>query len=223
MPANPTLSTDEVLSTTRSVRRRLDLERPVARELIEECLELAVQAPTGGNQQDWAFVVVTDAEQRARIAELYRRGCEMYIQSPGYLGNARHDDPDRQGAQERIASSFVHLAEHCHEVPALVIPCISPRPESVPQMPASAMQASIYSSILPAAWSFQLAARSRGLVTCWTTLHLLFEKEVAEILGISYDAVLQTGLIFLAHPTGGTGFSPARREPLETKVHWDAW
>lgn len=223
MPQTLDLSSDELLTTTRSVRRRLDLERPVERHLIEECLNIAMQAPTGSNAQSWAFVVVTDADKRARIAELYQQGWAAYTQLPMFLGKLTFADPNRNSAQQRTASAGTYLADHFHEVPAMVIPCVVGRPESLPGLPPTLVNATVYSSVIQAAWSFQLAARARGLVSCWTTLHLLFEKEVAEILEIPHAEILQTGLICLGHAKGGTDFKPGHRDSLETKVHWDTW
>jgi nitroreductase len=209
MPTLP-LSPDELLSTTRAVRRRLDLTRPVERELLLECLALAQQAPTGSNRQDWHFVVVTDPAKRAALAELYRRGGEIYRAS----GRSSASRP----GMERIAASSLHLAEHIQEVPVHVIPCIGGRAEGQSVFE----QAALWGSILPAAWSFMLAARARGLGTCWTTFHLQFEAEAAGILGIPVANVTQAALIPVAH-TIGTDFKPARRAPVETLVHWDAW
>lgn len=212
------LSPDELLTTTRAVRRRLDLNRPVERELIEECLRIAQQAPTQSNEQDWHFVVVTDPEPRARLAELYRRGAERVLGNPDYALNRPQADPERQRTAQRVRSSAEYLAEHFHEVPVHVIPCASRRPEGL----AVAFQATVYGSIIQAAWSFMLAARARGLGSCWTTLHLLAEEEAAQILGIPFDSVVQVGLIPVAY-TLGTKFSPAPRLPLETMVHWQRW
>jgi nitroreductase len=202
------LSPDDVLATTRAVRRRLDLSRHVERELLEECLRLALQAPTGSNRQGWQFVVVTDPAKRAALAECYRAGWSAYSSTPPA------DDP----AAQRLRASSRYLAEHFHEVPVHVVPCFRGRPEgrSAPAL------ASMYSSIVPAAWSFQLAARARGLGTCWTTLHLAREREAAEALGIPYDEYAQAGLITVGH-VDDPSFSPAARRPLEDVVHWDHW
>lgn len=202
------LTPDELLSTTRAVRKRLDLTRPVEREVLEECLQLAQQAPTASYSQNWHFVVVTDAEQRAALAELWRNVAGPYL--------ARRPSPSEQFT--RIGEAVRHLADHLHEVPVHVIPCVEGRTEDKPV----AWQASLYGSIVPAAWSFMLAARSRGLGTVWTTFHLMHEREAAEILGIPYDQVTQVALIPVAY-TIGTDFKPGRRKPLETMVHWDRW
>ena len=214
MPTLP-LTPDELLSTTRAVRRRLDLTRPVEREVIEECLALAQQAPTAANRQDWHFVVVTDEERRAGLAKLYRREAETYLSS---VPAARSATPERKAQLARVWSSALFLAEHLHEVPVHVIPCVRGRTDGLP----AAAQASRWGSILPAAWSFMLAARARGLGTAWTTFHLSCEQEAAGLLGIPYAEVMQAALIPVAYARGAD-FKPAPREPLETMVHWDAW
>jgi nitroreductase len=203
------LTPDELLSTTRAVRKRLDLTRPVPREILEECLQLAQQAPTAGYSQKWHFVVVTDAEKGAALGELWREVCYPYLQRGGGA---------REGQLLRISDSVEHLAEHIHEVPVHVIPCVEGRYEGKP----NALVASIYGSIIPAAWSFMLAARSRGLGSVWTTFHLMHEERAAEILGIPYDKVTQVALIPVAY-TLGTDFKPGKRKPLDTMVHWDGW
>ena len=213
------LTSDELLSTTRSVRKRLDLSRPVERELIVECLELAQQAPSGGNRQGASFVVVTDAERRAALADVYGRGWDRYL-AEGILGGPPRpaDDPSKRTLQRKIGSSAKYLADHLAEVPVLVVPCHPGRTEDKPLV----AQASAFGSVLPAVWSFMLAARARGLASAWTTIHLFYEREAAEILGIPYDEVSQVALIPLAHALG-TDFKAGAREPLDSFVHWDAW
>jgi nitroreductase len=203
------LTPDELLSTTRAVRKRLDLTRPVEREVLLECFELAQQAPTASYSQNWHFVVVTDAEKRAAIAELWRQIAFPYLQRGG---------GPREGQMARIGEAVVHLAEHLHEVPVFVIPCMQGRYEGKP----NALVASAYGSIVPAAWSFMLAARSRGLGTVWTTFHLMHEEEVAKILEIPYAEVTQVALIPVAYSIG-TDFKPGKRKPLDTMIHWDSW
>jgi nitroreductase len=205
------LTPDELLATTRSVRKRLDLDRPVEREVLEECLRLAQQAPTSGYAQNWHFVVVTDAGTRAALGELWRGVAVPYVQRRA-AGAA--DDP-RLG---RMLDAVRHLAEHIHQVPVHVIPCVEGRTEHAPVV----AQASRWASIIPAAWSFMLAARARGLGSVWTTYHLRHEREAAELLGIPYDRVMQAALIPVAY-TIGTRFRPAARQPLDTMVHWDGW
>ncbi len=205
------LTPDELLATTRSVRKRLDLTRPVEREVLEECLRLAQQAPTSSFAQNWHFVVVTDAGERAAIGELWRSVAERYLQRRGAAAAA---DPHIA----RVGAAVGYLAEHIHEVPVHVIPCVEGRTDGKP----AAAQAGRWASIIPAAWSFMLAARARGLGTVWTTFHLQHERRVAELLGIPYDKVMQAALIPVAYTTG-TDFKPAVRNALDTVVHWDRW
>lgn len=212
------LDADTLLSTTRSVRKRLDLDRPVEMSLVDECLELAAQAPTGGNAQGWHFVVVTDAAKRARLGELYRAGFEMiYGDREAAESGLPADDPDFVATTKRVIDSASYLAEHMGEVPVMVIPCIHGRTDSADV----AMQAGVWGSLLPAVWSFMLAARDRTLGTCWTTLHLIHEAEAAELLGLP-DNVMQGALIPVAH-TIGTDFKPGPRRDMSRIVHHDAW
>ena len=199
------LDPDALLTTTRSVRRRLDVERPVEREVLEECLAIAQQAPTGGNAQAWAFVVVTDADKRRGLAALFRDVAQRYLAA-------------NTGSSEGIRAGVQRLSDHLHEVPVHVIPCITGRTDGQP----GNRQAGVWGSIMPAVWSFMLAARSRGLGTVWTTFHLEHEREAADLLGIPFDDVMQAALIPVAYSVG-TDFRPAPREPLEQMVHWDSW
>jgi nitroreductase len=215
------LSPDDLLSTTRSVRRRLDFGRPVELGLIRECLSLALQAPTGGNAQGWHFVVVTEPARRLALADIYRRAWQIYLQMPQNQTSRLPADPATRATMERVKTSADFLAEHLHQVPVLVIPCVKGRFEHVPDMAVFA-QASLYGSILPAAWSFMLAARSRGLASCWTTVHLMFEAEAAQVLGIPHNRVTQAALIPVAYPKG-TAFQPAARKPLDAVLHVDTW
>lgn len=218
MPAILDLDPDQLLSTTRAVRKRLDLTRPVDLDLVRECLELAVQAPTGGNSQGWRFLVITDPGKRAKLGEWYRQGFEtMYGDRDAALAGIPADDPARVEATRRVIDSAAYLAEHMGEVPVHVIPCIQGRTDSAP----AAMQAGVWGSLFPAVWSFMLAARARGLGTCLTTLHLLHEAEAAELLGIP-DHVMQGALIPVAH-TLGTDFRPAPRRDLSRVVRYDHW
>ena len=215
------LSPDRLLTTTRSVRKRLDLARQVEPELIRGCLELAVQAPTASNSQNWHFVVVTDQEQRQALGEIYRKGYALYRQrvasgQPVLVSSALI--PEREATLKKVRDSSKYLADHLHEVPVLLVPCIQGRVEGLPTME----QASIWGSILPATWSFMLAARAHGLGTSWTTVHLYYEQEAAEVLGIPYEKVTQAALIPVAY-TLGTDFKPAPRVSLESVLHWERW
>jgi nitroreductase len=211
------LSIDELLTTTRSVRRRLDLTRPVERHVIEECLAIAVQAPTPGASQGWHFVVVTDPLQRAALASLYRQGVADYADYRAQL-RASITDQEAAAAFDRMIDSADHLAEHLHEVPVHVIPCVQGRAEQGSFLE----QAGLWSAILPASWSFMLAARSRGLGSVLTNIHLRYEQAAAEVLGIPYAQITQAALIPLAY-TLGTTFKPAARKPLAEVVHWNRW
>lgn len=205
---------DALLSTTRAVRRRLDLGRPVPRRVIAECLDIAVQAPTGANSQNWRWVVVDDAERRGALADLYRRVGEPYLRAAG-------ERAERQGGDAqttRVFRSALHLLENLHKVPVHVIPCLVGRPADG----AGVVQLGGYfASIYPAVWSFQLALRARGLGSCLTTLHLGREKEAAALLGIPED-VVQTALVPVAYAIG-TDFKPASRPPAADITHWNGW
>jgi nitroreductase len=209
------MTPEELLTTTRSVRRRLDLTRPVPRELLTECVEIATQAPTGSNRQQWQWVIVTDAERRSFIGECYRKSWYAYAASSRPTFGP--EDP-RAERQERVRTSARYLADHMGEVPALVLACIEGRVEGQNNL----VVAGLYGSILPAAWSFMLAARLRGLGSAYTTLHLAYEREVAEVLGMPFDTVTQAALLPVAYYTGDE-FHPAARIPLEGILHWDAW
>ena len=212
------LSADELLSTTRAVRKRLDLTRPVDPTLIDECLEMAAQAPTGGNGQGWHFVVVTDPAKRAALAEMYQRGFEMmYGDREAAEANLPTDDAEYVATTKRVIDSAEYLAEHMAEVPVMVIPCINVRTDNMP----AAMQAGVWGSLLPAVWSFMLAARERSLGTCWTSLHLIDEPAAAALLGIP-DNMMQGALIPVAHSIG-TDFKPAPRRDMSRIVHHDTW
>src|SRR4051812_45607070 len=201
--------TDGLLSTTRAVRMRLDFDRPVSREVILDCLRLAIQAPTGSNRQDWRWVVVTDPELKEGIADAYRDGAGSYLEQR----RAEAKEPQ----EERIFRGAVFLAENMQRAPALVIPCI----ERAIDFSSNGSAAPAYGSILPAVWSFQLALRSRGLGSTWTTLHLRYEDRVAKLLGIP-GGVHQVALLPVAY-TKGTDFKPARRRPVEEFTHWNRW
>ena len=209
------LTPDELLTTTRSVRKRLDLTRDVPLALVRECVEIALQAPSGSNRQGWHWVIVTEPGLRRAVGEVYRRAVDAYVGAPGYAGRLFQDDPDRAGVQQRVGDSVEYLGAHMGEAPVLVLPCLT-----APRL-SSGSQAGLWGSLLPAAWSYMLAARARGLGTAWTTLHLAHEQEVADILGIP-AGVRQGALIPTAYYTGET-FRPAPRQPLDEVWHLDGW
>jgi len=217
------LSPDELLTTTRAVRRRLDLDRPVELELIRACLQIGLQAPTASNAQDWQFVLVTDQGQREALAAIYRKAFAAYRNIPvSVFALAEKEVGEHRARMERIADSASYLAEQMHRVPALLIPCIKGRFELPIWGMTTVMQATAYGSILPATWNFMLAARARGLGTCLTTVHLMHEEETAELLGIPHQAYTQIGLIPIAH-TLGTDFKPGARRDLDQVLHIDDW
>jgi nitroreductase len=202
-------SVDELLTTTRAVRKRLDLSRPVGRDVILECIRLAMQAPTASNAQDWRWLVITDAEKRAAIGDIYRSiGAE-------YLAYAAKEASDPQ--TRRVYAGALALTDTLARVPVHVIPCLDNRIDNSNLLTA----ASAWASIIPAGWSFLLALRSRGLGSVWTTMHLAKEQEVAELLGIPPTAT-QAALFPVAY-TIGTDFRPASRPPAETITYWDSW
>lgn len=218
------LTADELLTTTRAVRQRLDLDKPVEPAVIRDCIDIALQGPTGGNTQGWRFMVVFDADKRAALAELYRKGWAKYKQAPGSVFDLRDKSSPGPGREQmvRVARSADYLAEHLERVPVHVIPCVTGRVEAMAGPAASVGLASVYGSILPATWSYMLAARNRGLGTCWTTVHLIYEQAAAELLGIPYAEVTQVALIPTAYSIG-TDFKPARRKPLDDVLHIDGW
>jgi len=196
---------DKLLTTTRAVRKRLDFSRPLAPEIIEECLEIAMQAPTGGGHSWCHFIVVTDAEQKRELARLYKEA--FYTLMPQDAIDALRESNPRE------ADSWVYLAENLHRAPALVVPCVSG---------TQLHNSSLYGSVLPATWSFILALRARKIASCWTTIHIWYrEQEVAELLGIP-DDVTQAALIPIAYFTG-KNFKPAKREPAANRTYWNTW
>jgi nitroreductase len=202
---------DLLLSTTRSVRKRLDFDRPVEREVLLECLRLAVQAPTASNRQTWRWMIVTDPALRLRIADYYREAALPYLRE------SQAKAVDGGDAQDtRVYDSALYLAENLEKAPAFVIPCLE---EDIGEGAGAAIVG--LGSIVQAGWSFQLALRARGLGSTWTTLHLHRAKETAALLGIP-AGVTQVSLIPVAY-TKGLDFKPAKRPPVEQITHWNHW
>jgi nitroreductase len=214
MPENPIdlENADLLLSTTRAVRRRLDLDRPVPPAVILDCVRLAVQAPTASNSQSWRWVIVTDPEKRAALADLYSSTSRPYLEA-----GARGEMSDDQQTI-RVYESALYLLDVLDRVPVHVIPCIEGRAGNANNLSG----ASFYGSIMQAAWSFMLALRARGLGSVWTTLHLQREEEAAKLLGIPYESVSQVALLPVAY-TIGTNFRPAKRGPVDEITFWDEW
>ena len=213
------LSADEVLTTTRAVRKRLELERPVDPAEIRECLDIALQAPTGSNRQIWHFVVITDPATIIKVGELYRRATTIAKQQVSVLGRIAPSDPSFYEAQTtRVMDSAGYLGEIIDRVPGMLIPCVEGNFAELSGAPLF----SLAGSVIQATWSFMLAARNRGIGTVWTTVHLALEGEIAELLGIPYPSVSQVALIPFGY-TVGTNFKRATREPLDRVLHWDNW
>jgi len=214
------LSPDDVLSTTRAVRKRLDFDRPVSDDDLRACVRLAMQAPSGSNVMTMQFVIVKDEAKRLAIADIYRACFEIYRSLDGiYVGSIKKDTPEAQAQQDRVTDSAQYLAAHMEKAPALVIACTAPG--RIDNAPAIA-SASMLGNVLPGMWSFMLAARARGLGTSWTTMGLMKEQEIADVVGIPFDEVQQVCLTPVAH-TKGTDFRPAQRPDPDAIIHWDTW
>ncbi len=209
------LTADQLLSTTRSVRKRLDFDKPVQRDVLQDCMELAFQAPNGSNMNTWRWVLVDDPIVIKDIAKIYNLALEDYVK---VLGESVGDD--YMGAAtpgfEKINQSVDYLRENIHRAPAILIPLMSGRVENSGVF----MQASCYGSILQAVWSFFLALRARGMGSAWTTAHLWREKEMAELLNIPYKDFTQVGIFPIAY-TIGTEFKKAYRKPFDDVVNWN--
>lgn len=212
------LSPDELLTTTRAVRRRLDFDRPVSLDVVKECVQIALQAPSGSNRQGWHWVVITDADQRSRVADLYRAAFEEYRTSATHSGGLFASDGQRGRTQRRIAGSVEYLAANLHRVPVLLLACITAPGSAVL---SDATQASMWGSLFPAVWNYMLAARARGLGTVWTDLHLRYEQQVAEILEL--PAGIRQGPLIPTAYTIGMKFRPGPRAPLDDVLHIDRW
>jgi nitroreductase len=208
---------DRLLTTTRSVRKRLDFTRPVEPAVLGRAIEIAFQAPTGSNAQGWHFVVVTDAAKRAALGRLYRQAFELYTSPDSPMRAELPADDLRAQQLPRIIDSATYLAQHLHEAPVHVVPCIEGRIENAGVL----AQASMYGSILPAVWSFMLALRARGVGSAWTTLHLMYEQDAARVLGVP-EHVTQVALLPVAY-FRGEGFKPAKRLAARERTHWDGW
>jgi nitroreductase len=213
MTAFDLATVERLLTTTKSVRRRLDLTRPVAREVVLECIRLAAQAPNASNLQEWKWVVVDDPDLRRAVGEQYRR---VTLPPVTEMLNAKLARGDEAGV--RISRSILYLADRMGEVPVLVIPCFDFKPDADTPLPQISR---MFGSIYPAVWSFQLALRSRGLGSVFTTAHTLDEPAMGELLGIPARWT-QTCLIPVAHTTGGD-FTPSPRRPVEDSISWNGW
>jgi nitroreductase len=202
------LTPDELLSTTRAVRKRLDLDRPVPMEVIREALAVALQAPSGSNRQSWQWIVLTDPGIKTQVAELYQQSYAAYRGMRGATADA---------AQTRMAASADYLSEVLARVPVLIIGAITVDTGEL----TGGNQAGLWGSLLPAAWSLALALRARGLGTTWTTLHLAHEREIAEILTL--PANVRQGVLLPVAYTKGTDFKPGPRVDLDSVLHVNGW
>lgn len=213
------LGAHELITTTRAVRLRLDLEREVDPALLRDCVADALQAPQGSNLMRTEFLIVRDPDRIAAIGRIYREEFDRFYRA-SETGLFHRVDPDpRHAAQSRrTRESAEHLAAVMSEVPAIVIPCLTPRLAEGDVLTAKHRLATVY----PTVWNFMLAARLRGLGTCWTGMTLGREADVAEIVGVDPAEVEQVCMIPVAHHTG-TSFRQAWRPPAEEFIHWDLW
>ena len=210
------LDPDQLLSTTRAVRKRLDLTRPVPRSVIDECLALAVQAPSGSNRQAWQFVFVDEPAKKQALADLYGEVFDEYMNAPA---SAAYQPGDvRAERRDAVSASALHLRQHFHEVPVLMLAYQEGRLDGEPV----ARQPGYWGSILPAVWSFMLALRARGLGSAWTTMTCRKEAEVAAVIGLDHTAYTHAGMFPIAY-TIGTDFKPASRLDLDAITHWNSW
>jgi nitroreductase len=212
-----TANVDHALTTTRTVRKRLDLTRPVDSQIIRQCIEIATFAPSGSNRQGWHFVVIDDPEVKRQIGAIYKRSFDLYLASQrGSLAKAPAADPARTQL-EKVLDSATYLSEHMGEVPALILVCADGRTENAGPM----AQAAFYGSVLPAAWSLMIALNARGIGSAWTTLHLRYESEAAAVLGIP-DTVTQAVLIPIGYLKDGPS-GKAARKPAADRTYWNRW
>jgi nitroreductase len=209
---------EELLTTTRAVRRRLDFERPVDDDVLRSCVAMALQAPSGSNKWPAQFVIVTDPERRGELGDAYRDAYANYQASSGYIGKVDKGDAERNEQQQRTARSADYLAENIDRAPAIVLACAQGRADGLPAYRAVNLAASVH----PAMWSFMLAARLHGLGTCWTGVSLSDEERTAQIVGIPHDKVTICAVSPVAH-TKGTDFHPALRPDPDEVIHWQTW
>lgn len=213
------LTADEVLTTTRAVRRRLDFDRPVSRTVVEDCVRVAQQAPSGRNRQHWDFVIIDDPERIGEVSGRWRRGLGLPVPHVDE-GGLPTRMPWGSAQAGRVFGSLSYLTEHIHRAPMLLIPCL--RVTSRHELTTIRGQAGAWGPVVPSVWSFMLAARERGLGTAWTTSHLAFERQVADVLGIPYETTVQAMLTPIAY-TRGTRFGPGPRADHRTHLHWNRW
>ncbi len=209
----PDLTFDEILTTTRAVRKRLDISRKVPRALLEECLELAFQAPNGSNKNLWRWIIVDDPDMVAKLGAEYRLA--MGILQSGQQTSMFSDTSDSREEAKLLESAYA-LADKIEQMPALLIPLMPGRAEGK----SVVEQAAMWGSIVQAVWSFMLALRSRGLGSCWATVTSRREKEIAALLGIPYEDYTQVGMFPIAY-TIGTDFRKAWRKPVAEVLRYN--
>jgi nitroreductase len=208
------LSLDELLTTTRTVRKRLDFDRPVPRELIKDCIDIALQAPNGTTRQEWNWIVIDDPTIKSRAADLYREGYQVQREIMAEAAGPEGIKANPTG----LSNSVQYLIREMQNVPVIVIPTIAGKVETS----NVTLQASQWGSVLPATWNFMLALRARGLGSAWTTIHLHREKQMAELLGIPYEETTQAGLFPVGY-TKGIDFKPGPRVDAGEVIHWNQW
>ncbi len=210
--ATPIESLDYFLTTTKQVRRRLDLTRQVPTDVVLECIDLASRAPIGGNLERNRWLLIDDPETRSTLADLYSRFGRNYLEAGQKQIESMGNDP----TATRVVESSMYLLEHLHEVPLMIIPIKLDRPGT-----STFEQATYWGSVTPGVWSLQLALRARGIGSAWTTLHLQHEEDAAEVLGLP-ASVTQIALLPTAYFTGD-GFHPARRRPAQEITYYNRW
>jgi nitroreductase len=216
------LSAEELLTTTRAVRKRLDFDRPVPREALERCVALALQAPSGSNRWALQFVFVTEPARRQALAEIYRGAYAHYQASPGYIGKVDKHDGTRNAQQQRTAGSADFLAENLHRAPVIAVACTYGR---FAADAGAGHAAGLFGSAAPGIWSFMLAARLYGLGTAWTTMNFARREDTeatARLLEIPQDKVTMVSVFPVAY-TLGTEFRPALRPEPHEVTHWETW
>lgn len=210
------LDPDQLLTTTRAVRKRLDLTRPVERSVVEECVGIAVQAPSGSNRQAWQWVLVDDPAKKQALAAIYAEVFDAYMVAPASASYAEGDS--RAERREKVGESARYLRDHYAEVPVLLLAYQEGRLEGEPM----GRHAGYWGSVIPAVWSFMLALRARGLGSAWTTMTCRREADVAAVVGVDHTAYTHVGMFPIAY-TIGTEFKPAPRIDLRPIIHWNTW
>ena len=209
----------DLLTTTRAVRRRLDFDRPVERDVLRDCVRIALQAPSGSNKWPVQFVIVTEPSRRSALGEAYRDAYADYQASAGYIGKVDKGSDAENDQQQRTARSAEYLAANIHRAPAIELACGRGRvPDDAPSFKAINFAASVH----PALWSFMLAARLHGLGTCWTGVSLGDEARTGAIVGLPLEEVTICAITPVAR-TLGADFNPARRPDPDDVIHWEVW